>query len=265
MTDDFTLTFLGTGTSTGIPVIGCGCETCQSTDPRNVRTRSSILVQTPEVTLLVDSGPDLRQQALREKLRTVDAVLYTHGHLDHVTGFDDLRAFCWHREGALPMHATAECMATLRTMFAWAFSTANTYRGYVKPDPKLIEGPFFYGKLKVTPLPVQHASVETVGFLFEYPGFKSAAYFPDVKAFPPVTQTAILGIDVLILDALQPQPHATHFSNEEALAAIGEVKAREAWLTHLGHNNEHATLESTLPRHVKVAYDGLKLSLARSA
>lgn len=264
MTDDFTLTFLGTGTSTGIPVIGCECETCRSTDSRNIRTRSSILIETPETTLLVDSGPDLRQQALRENIRRIDAVLYTHGHLDHVTGFDDLRAFCWHREEPLPMHATTECMATLRTMFAWAFSSANTYRGYVKPDPRLIEGPFTYGKLRITPLPVQHASVETVGFLFEHPGYKSAAYFPDAKAFPPVTLAALKDVDVLVIDSLQPAPHATHFSNEEALAMIGEVKAREAWLIHLGHQNEHATLESTLPRHVKVAYDGLKLSLART-
>lgn len=262
MADDFTLTFLGTGTSTGVPLIGCDCGTCRSADPRNKRTRSSILVRTPEVALLVDSGPDLRQQALREDLRMLDGVLYTHGHLDHVTGFDDLRAFCWYRETALPMHATASCMDTLKSMFGWAFSPANTYRGYVKPDPKIIDGPFFYGNLKVTPLPVEHASVETIGFLFEYPGHRSVAYFPDAKSFPEETLRAIHGVDILIIDALRPGFHPTHFSNEEALAAIGAVEAGEAWLIHLSHDNEHAALEETLPRHVKVAYDGLKLHLA---
>lgn len=265
MADHFTLTFLGTGTSTGVPVIGCDCATCRSTDPRNNRTRSSILIETPEVTLLVDSGPDLRQQALRENLRTIDGVLYTHGHLDHVTGFDDLRAFCWYRDAPLPMHATPDCMATLKSMFGWAFLPENTYRGYVKPDPHILDGPILYGNLKITPLPVDHASVPTVGFLFEYPDQRSVAYFPDVKTFPEGTLEAIRGVDVLILDALRPGFHPTHLSNEESLAAIGASEAREAWLTHLGHDNEHAALEATLPRHVKVAHDGLKLSLAALA
>lgn len=262
MADHFTLTFLGTGTSTGVPIIGCDCAVCQSTDPRNKRTRASILVETPEVTLLVDSGPDLRQQALRENIRALDGVIYTHGHLDHVTGFDDLRAFCWFREAPLPMHATEECMATLKSMFGWAFSPDNTYRGYVKPDPKIMDGAFSYGNLQITPLAVEHASVRTVGFRFDYPGQRSVAYFPDAKAFPKETMDAIRGIDVLIVDALRPGFHPTHFSNDEALAVIAESEAREAWLTHLGHDNEHSSLEATLPRHVKVSYDGLKLSLA---
>lgn len=265
MAESFSITFLGTGTSTGIPVMGCDCSTCRSEDPRNNRTRSSVLIEAPGVRLLVDSGPDLRQQALRENLRSIDAVLYTHGHLDHVTGFDDLRAFCWHRDSPLPMHATEECMATLKTMFAWAFSPANTYRGYVKPDPKIITGPFFYGDLRMTPLPVLHAGVETVGYLFEYPERRSVAYFPDVKAFPDETLEAIRGVDVLIVDALRPGFHPTHFSNDEALEVIATSEAKEAWLIHLGHDNEHTALGETLPRHVKVAYDGLKLSLDRPA
>jgi len=262
MAEDFTLTFLGTGTSTGVPVIGCDCPTCVSADPRNNRTRSSILLRTPEVALLIDSGPDLRQQALRENLRSLDAVLYTHGHLDHVTGFDDLRAFCWYRDGALPTHATPGCMDILKSMFGWAFDPANTYRGYVKPDPQIIDGPFFYGNLRITPLPVEHAAVETIGFLFEYPGHRSVAYFPDVKSFPEATLQAIRGVDVLIVDALRPGFHPTHLSNDEALEAIASIEAREGWLTHIGHDNEHEALETTLPRHVKVAYDGLKLHLA---
>lgn len=262
MAADFSLTFLGTGTSTGVPVIGCDCATCLSDDPRNNRTRSSILLRTPEATLLVDSGPDLRQQALREGLTSIDAVLYTHGHLDHVTGFDDLRAFCWHREQPLPMHATEDCMAILKSMFGWAFSEGNTYRGYVKPDPQIIDGPFHFGSLRVTPLPVEHASIETIGFLFEHPQCRSVAYVPDVKRFPESTIDLIRGVDLLIVDSLGPFLHPTHFSNEEALAAVEAVDPREAWLIHLGHKNEHAELESSLPSRVRISHDGLKLNLA---
>jgi phosphoribosyl 1,2-cyclic phosphate phosphodiesterase len=121
MAADFELTFLGTGTSVGVPVIGCPCRVCHSEDPRNKRTRSSVQIRSGELSILVDSGPDLREQALRERLTKVDAVLYTHSHVDHVVGFDELRAFCWHREGPLPLHATAECMATIKNMFGWAF------------------------------------------------------------------------------------------------------------------------------------------------
>lgn len=261
MPDPATLTFLGTGTSTGVPVIGCDCATCRSDDPRNDRTRSSIVLHYPGATLLVDSGPDLRRQALRENLREVDAVLYTHGHLDHVVGFDELRAFCWHRDSPLPIHATESCMELLKTMFGWAFSPRNTYRGYVKPDPRIVTGPFVHGDVAITPLSVEHAAVETIGYRFDHPGSRSVAYFPDAKHFPEKTLEAIRGIDVLILDALRPGPHPTHFSNEESLAAIAEIGAREAWLIHLGHENEHTAVEATLPPNVHVSHDGLKLAL----
>ena len=261
MAADFSLTFLGTGTSTGVPVIGCDCDTCLSEDPRNTRTRSSILLSTPDITLLVDSGPDLRQQALREGLRSIDAVLYTHGHLDHVTGFDDLRAFCWHREAPLPMHATADCMAILKSMFGWAFAEGNTHRGYVKPDPRIIDGPFSFGELRVTPLPVEHASVETIGFLFEHPACRSLAYIPDVKRIPDRTLELIRGVDILIVDSLGPFQHPTHFSNEEALSAIEACGAKSAWLTHLAHKNEHSELDASLPHHIRASHDGLKLNL----
>ena len=146
--------------------------------------RASVLVRAGDAAVLVDSGPDLRAQALREGLRAIDAVIYTHAHLDHVAGFDELRAFCWRKNGPLPMHATEECMQTLKRMFGWAFSEENVYQGYVKPDPRIIESPFSYGDLKITPLPVEHAAVETVGFLFEYPGARSVAYIARREAHP---------------------------------------------------------------------------------
>jgi len=260
--DEISLTFLGTGTSVGVPVIGCGCAVCRSADPKNRRLRSSVLLRFGVLSLLVDSGPDLRQQALREGLRQLDGVLYTHAHLDHVAGFDDLRAFCWRRSEPLPMHATAECLASLKQMFGWAFAPDNVHQGYVKPDARVVDGAFCYGALRVTPLPVVHAAMETIGYLFEPAGARSLAYLPDVKRIPPATMELLRGVDVLVLDALRPAPHDTHFSLGEALAAAAASGAAETWLTHLGHENEHAELTEALPPGVRVAWDGLKVSLA---
>ncbi len=262
VTAELSLTFLGTGTSVGVPVIGCDCEVCGSADPQNHRLRSSVLLRVDGLTLLVDSGPDLRQQALREDLRELDAVLYTHAHLDHVAGFDELRAFCWRRSEPLPMFGTAECLQTLKTMFGWAFASDNIHHGYVKPDPRVVDGPFHLGTLRVTPLPVEHAAVATIGYLFEPPGARSLAYLPDVKRIPATTMDVLRGVDVLVLDALRPTPHPTHFSLDEALATVAEAAPGATWLTHLGHENEHAQLTRTLPPGVRVAWDGLKLSLA---
>ena len=259
MAADFELTFLGTGTSVGVPVIGCDCAVCRSSDPRNKRTRSSIHVHAGEIDVLVDSGPDLREQALRENLRRLDAVLFTHPHVDHVAGFDELRAFCWRRDSPLPMHGGGETLETLQRMYPWAFSPENFYAGYVKPAPIPLNGPFQLGDLRITPLPVHHASVETFGFLFELPGHPPTAYFPDVKSLPPATLDRIRNVDVLIIDALRNAAHPSHMSVAEALAAIEETGAAKAWLTHLGHDNDHATLEATLPPHIRVAHDGLRI------
>lgn len=258
---DFSLTFLGTGTSVGVPVIGCDCAVCTSPDPRNQRLRSSVLVRAGQFSILVDSGPDLRLQALRERIRAIDAVVYTHAHLDHVVGFDELRAFCWRKDGPLPLHATAECLDTLKTMFGWAFSQQNVFKGYVKPDGRIIDGPIRYGDLTITPLPVVHAAVQTIGFLFEFPGARRLAYLPDVKRIPADTMNRLQDVDVLVVDALRPSPHPTHFSLDEALDAARECGARETWLTHLGHENDHDTLDGQLPSGVRVAWDGLRIDL----
>ena len=255
------LLFLGTGTSVGVPVIGCKCPVCASDDIRNRRTRSSILLRTSEHILLVDSGPDLREQSLREDLDRVDAVLYTHSHVDHVVGFDELRAFCWRRKSPLPLHASRETLEALKRMFAWAFDAGNTYPGYVRPQPVELGGAFCYGDLKITPLPVIHGSVETHGYLFEHPSAPAAAYIPDVKSLPDATRTLLQGIEILIIDALRPREHPTHLSNDESIALIEELGAKRAWLTHLGHENDHHQLEATLPDHIRIAYDGLNLSL----
>jgi len=162
-------------------VIGCECQTCISDDPKNDRSRSSGYLEGPFGKLLIDAGPDLRQQALREKLKEVDAVLYTHAHLDHIMGFDELRAFCWKKKEPLPLHGSAETLAALKRMFAWAFTGKKVSSGYVFPDPLPFTGPFRIGGLKVTPIEVVHGQVRTHGFRFDHPGAKSFAYLSDVK------------------------------------------------------------------------------------
>ena len=258
---EFSLTFLGTGTSVGVPVIGCDCAVCTSDELKNKRFRSSVVVRAGEFTILVDSGPDLRMQALREGLRAIDAVIYTHAHLDHVAGFDELRAFCWRKKGRLPLHATEDCMVTLKTMFGWAFSPDGVLDGYVRPDARIIDGPFFYGDLKVTPLPVEHAAVRTIGYLFEYPGSGKMAYLPDVKRIPGETMRMLQGVDILIVDALRTAAHPTHFTLAEALGAAAESKAKATWLTHLSHEYEAGSSFQGLPTGVRMAWDGLRISL----
>ena len=254
-----TATFLGTGTSVGVPVIGCDCPVCTSNHPGNQRTRSSLHLEMPGLSLLVDTGPDLREQALRENLRTVDAVLYTHAHLDHVAGFDELRAFCWHREAPLPIYAGPETMDALTRMFPWAMS--NTSPSYVRPDPHLVEGPFQLGPLAITPVPVLHPKVETFGYRFDLPTGHTLAYLSDVKEIPPASRALLPDLDILIIDALRPSPHPTHMNVEEALATIADLQPSRAILTHLAHEIDYRTAREdlALPDSVSLAHDGLKL------
>ena len=254
-------TFLGTGTSVGVPVIGCGCEVCVSKDPCNKRTRSSALLRYGELSLLIDSGPDLREQSLREGFKSLDAVIYTHEHVDHVVGFDELRAFCWRRKDPLPLYASRETLAALERMFRWAFSNENKYKGYVRPEARVIEGPFEVGDVQITPLPVEHGAVKVNGYRFDAPEMKSIVYMPDVKRIPESTLELMQELDVLVIDALRDQEHATHFTTAEALGIIDLLQPKQAWLTHLSHENEHTKLEQGLPKGVLVAHDGLVLDL----
>lgn len=255
------LTFLGTGTSVGVPVIGCSCDVCTSSDSRNRRTRSSLLLETTEVKILVDTGPDLREQALREGLCDVDHILYTHDHVDHIAGFDETRAFCWRRDDAMPMHGSRHTLDTLRRMFPWAFG--NTARNYVRPDARAFEDftPLQLGDVEVLPFPVVHGASPTHGFRFHLPGGQLVAYIPDVKTIPDSSRTALKDLDVLIIDALRPEPHPTHMSVDEALCASRELQPQRTLLTHLTHDLDFAPASASLPPATEFAYDGLTLRL----
>ncbi len=212
------------------------------------------------MSILVDSGPDLREQALREGLAKVDAVIYTHAHLDHITGFDELRAFCWHREDPLPLYGSPSCLGEIRRIFEWAFSPTNIYKGYIKPDPKEITGPVQLKKLTVTPIPVIHGSVETHGYRFDYPDIPSFAYIPDVKTIPKESAELLKNIPLLIIDCLHEREHPTHMSLKESLAASESLGAQKTYLTHISHELDVHNV--SLPLNCSFAHDGLKLSIS---
>lgn len=253
--------FLGSGTSTGVPVIGCDCAVCRSTDEHNKRLRSSVLISSPSTTILVDSGPDLRAQALRYGLRAIDAVIYTHEHLDHVAGFDDLRAFCWQREEPLPLFAGEHCLARLRDMYPWALAKEQLYRGYVRASCVNHAGkPFLVGDIEVQPVPVIHAKVETYGYVFRAGG-SSFGYVPDIKEMPTRSRDLLRNLDALAMDGLCFPSHHTHLSIDDNIALMRELAPRVGYVTHIGHRVEYGALERYLPDFMHSAYDGLELSL----
>lgn len=251
--------FLGTSTSVGVPVIGCKCDTCQSNNPRDKRSRSSIFFEGPWGKILVDSGPDLRQQALRENLSEVNAVLYTHEHLDHVAGFDELRAFCWRREAPLPLYGSPEMLAGLERMYPWAFPLEDHQPGYVRPEARPVEEPFEFQGLKICPIEVQHGRVRTHGYRFDHPRIGSLAYLPDVKTIPSASLALLENLDILIIDALREEEHHTHMTIGEALATIEHLQPKKSYLTHLSHEINCDALSEKLPLSTSLAYDGLTL------
>ena len=257
---ELTITFLGTGTSQGVPMIGCNCAVCTSEDPRDKRLRSSIHVASPECAWVIDTGTDFRMQCLREKISKLDAVVYTHSHTDHIMGFDDLRPFCT-PDILMPIYASVETMTDLKRVFHFAFTAENLFPSYVRPDPHIIDGPFSLGKTELTPLPVKHGRAKVNGYLFSRHGESLAAYISDCKEVPEAVIDRIKGVKMLIVEALRHTLHPTHMNIEEALAVVEKVQPGETWFTHICHDLSHEKTEKTLPPKVRMAYDGLKLSV----
>jgi len=247
------ITFLGTGTSNGIPVIGCTCEVCQSADPRDKRTRTSAIVEASGRRLLIDTTPELRLQAVANNVAHVDAVLFTHAHADHVAGFDDLRSFNFINQAVLDVHADALTSQLIRERFAYAFENPFPFFGG-KPDLNLrvFDGPFVAADVEVVPFQVGHGRWTVSGFRFG-----DLVYLTDAKVVPPAAIDAMRGAEVLVINALRDRPHPVHLSIPEALDIIAEVRPKRAYLTHLSHDVGHAELSARLPDNVQVAYDGL--------
>jgi phosphoribosyl 1,2-cyclic phosphate phosphodiesterase len=260
-----TLTFLGTGTSMGVPTLGCNCAVCASSvspdgDPRNRRTRTSLRLAYNNRIVLIDTGQDFHAQAIRENIRQIDAVLYTHGHADHVLGFDDLRPLTFQIPGGLPLYGDAETIATLKRIFDYTFSADNRYptsaRVQLHPLDESTPGASFdlFGAC-FQRIPVIHGEQRITGYRFG-----SAAYLTDMSDIPHESVPLLQDLDILILDALRRQPHPSHSHLERSLAYVEQLKPRRAFFTHISHDLDHAPTEAELPPSVQLAYDGLQLT-----
>lgn len=247
------LTFLGTGTSNGIPMIGCLCPVCSSNDPKDQRNRASVVVEWDGLTLLIDTATELRLQARAVSLARIDAVIMTHAHADHTGGFDDLRRFNELQQQRLPVYANAETAQSLRERYGYAFTHVFPFFGG-KPDLDLIEiaEPFEIVGRTISPIPVTHGRMTVFGYRFG-----DLAYVTDAKEISPSSLDLLRGVDTLVLNALRERPHPTHLSVDEALAVIAEIAPRQTFLTHLSHDLGHAAGAALLPDGVEIAYDGL--------
>jgi phosphoribosyl 1,2-cyclic phosphate phosphodiesterase len=251
------LTFLGTGTSTGVPSIGCDCETCLSEDARDKRLRVSILIEHGGQTVIVDTSADFRQQALRHGIRRLDAVMVTHCHVDHIFGLDDIRPINF-RHGPIGLYANAVAWKDIRRIFRYIFEPSHFGGGLPQIVPHTVEpgASFCIGKdLQITPLEVIHGRLPVVAYRFN-----DFAYATDLSEIPPATLAGLRDLDVLVIDCLRLKPHATHLSLENALAYVEELKPRRTYLTHLAHDIKHARDSELLPAGVEFAYDGLEIS-----
>ena len=253
------VTVLGSGTSQGVPMIGCRCPVCLSSDPRDKRSRSSIYLETPQVKILVDTTPDLRFQAVREGLDHLDAVIFTHAHADHIMGFDDLRRFCEIQGGPLPIYGSKEALGQVERIFYYAFNPQKKVPGYVHVIPHPVVDTFTLGELEITPLPVPHGAAPTNGYLFAHAGRKLLAYLSDCHDLPEPIRKLIEGVEVLIIDGLREKEHPTHFTVQRAIEAIQASRPQHSFLTHHTHEKSYVDRLRGLPPGIGVAYDGMKL------
>jgi phosphoribosyl 1,2-cyclic phosphate phosphodiesterase len=250
------VTFLGTGTSQGVPVIGCECEVCRSLDFRDQRLRSSVLIELGSSSIIIDTGPDFRQQMLRNNVRKLDAVLLTHSHRDHLAGLDDIRAFNYLQSKDMPIFGAAEALDRIKKEFDYAFQP-NPYPGIPQLKLHEIDGnPFNFEDIRIVPLPVLHARMPVLGFRLG-----PFSYITDANAIPEPTLQLLKGTDTLVLNALQREKHVSHFNLEEAVTTARHISARKTYFTHISHKlGTHKEVDGSLPDSVSLAYDGLTLS-----
>ncbi|HZY78054.1 MAG TPA: MBL fold metallo-hydrolase [Cyclobacteriaceae bacterium] len=251
------ISFLGTGTSQGVPVIGCTCEVCRSLDYRDKRLRSSVHVEVDGLSIVIDTGPDFRQQMLREGISRLDAVLFTHGHRDHLAGLDDVRAYNFLQESDMPLYATTNVLQQIKTEFYYAFDE-NKYPGIPQLQLNPIASqPFMVGQTKVTPLPVMHLKLPVLGFRIG-----NFSYITDANMIPDSTLELLEGTEVLVLNALQKQKHISHFNLEEALVMTKRIGAGQTFFTHISHKlGLHKKVQAELPESVALGHDGLAITL----
>ena len=251
------ITVLGSGTSSGIPTIGCDCKVCTSRDPRDQRLRPSILVQYGGHNVVIDTTPDFRQQVLRAGLRRLDAILYTHAHADHIMGLDDVRPFNFMQREYIPIFASAEALETIHSCFSYIFETKQTESSLPKISTNIFNSaPIELFGLAFEPVRLNHGKGTTYGFRFD-----NCAYLTDHSDIPEESVAKLQGLDVLFLDALRHKPHPTHTTVERAVKWAEQLKPRRAFLTHMSHDLMHARTEELLPPSVRLAYDGLQITL----
>lgn len=257
-----TVTFLGSGTSTGVPMIGCDCPVCLSDDPRNRRRRSCIQLTAGNLSVVVDTPPEFREQSLAHRLRRVDALLFTHSHADHIFGLDDVRRFNTMQQEIIPAYATEDTRADLRRVFSYIGRRWRQTGGLYRPlvDFKTIDGPFSLRDLLVTPVEVEHGDCCTIGFRFDR-GDGSLAYVPDCAAMSDSAVEVLSGVDLLIIDGLRHRPHPTHLTIAASIGLSRRIGARTTFLTHICHDIDHQTEQDRLPPRVFLGYDGLRLEV----
>jgi phosphoribosyl 1,2-cyclic phosphate phosphodiesterase len=251
------ITFLGTGTSQGVPVIACSCSVCKSEDPRDKRLRCSVYVETPNGCFVIDTGPDFRQQMLRENITRLDAVLYTHEHKDHTAGMDDVRAFNYFHKKHMDVYLTEQVEMALRREFAYVFAE-DKYPGIPLLNlNRITENPFTMLGMEFIPIPVSHYILPVFGFRFG-----NFCYVTDAKTIDYKEYEKMKHLDVLVLNALRRESHVSHLTLDEALEIIERLKPKKAYLTHLSHQmGRHKEISLELPKNVEIAYDGLKLEI----
>jgi len=250
------ITFLGTGTSYGVPMVGCECRVCTSENPKNSRTRSSIIITDGEYNILIDAATELRIQCLKNGVKRLDAVLLTHSHADHVLGFDDLRHFNRIQKTNIPVYGSAETVNSIYRMFSYAFREVSSNGSKPKVTLIPIDGTINLSGKEIIPVDVMHGQEKVTAYRFD-----KFAYVTDVSQIPQDSVEKLMGLDILIIAALRNRPHEKHLSIEQAISVVSKLKPKQTFFTHIAHDIEHEETDKTLPAGIKLAYDGLSVEV----